>query len=71
MYLIEDDKCIYNDNIICEKPNCEKCQEFVDKYFKKEVKKLNKLSIEEQYQTSLFDIIDNGRKEYAKRNKTN
>lgn len=65
MYLIEDDKCIYNDNIICTNPNCEKCDNYVNKKLKKIFKHY------EGEQLNIFNIINKERGEYAKRNRKN
>lgn len=65
MYLIEDDKCIYDDNIVCIKPDCEKC----DNYVNKKLKKIFKHS--ETKQLNIFDLINKERSEYAKRNRKN
>lgn len=65
MYLIADDKCIYNDNIICETPDCEKC----DKYVNRQIRKVFKHF--EGEQLNIFDLINEKRKEYAERIRKN
>lgn len=65
MYLLEDDKCIYNDNIVCKEPNCEKCDSYVNKKLKKLFRHY------EGEQLNIFDVINKQREQYAKRNGKN
>lgn len=57
MYLIEDDKCIYNDNIICLNGDCNKCE----LNFKRKLKKIIKHT--EAIQIRIEDILNEARKE--------
>lgn len=63
MYLIKDDKCIYNDHIICTQTNCEKCDSYVNRQIKKIFKSFN------GEQLNIFDLINEKRAEYAEKNR--
>lgn len=61
MYLIPDDKCIYNDFIVCKKTDCENCDKYVNRQMRKVFKKFD------GEQLNLFDLINEKRTEYAKK----
>lgn len=61
LFLIPDDKCIYSDEIICKKPNCEKCDRYVNRQMRKVFKSY------EGEQLNIFDLINEKRKEYAEK----
>lgn len=65
MYLIEDNKCIYNDNIICTVLECEKCDNRINRLIRKQQK------IEVNEQLNIFDFINKERANYANSKRSN
>lgn len=60
MYLIKDNKCYFSDNIVCETPDCENCDTYINRKLKKVFKHYDGV------QLNLFDFIDEKRKEYVR-----